>query len=67
MLALDTLFQQCTWRSAAGGLPFIGPMLMALRAQSQCRVTHNNLMALKKRRASKNSRKRTVENRKVPG
>lgn len=63
--ALDVIFDQFARRSARGDSLFHGPMHMALRAQSQCRVTFKNLIALKTPRASKNSDKRTVETTKI--
>jgi hypothetical protein len=64
-LALDVIFDQFARRSARGDLLFHDPMKMALRAQSQCRVTFKNLIALKNPDASRNSRKRTIENGKL--
>ena len=63
--ALDVIFDQFARRSARGDLLFHGPMHMALRAQSQCRVTLKNLVALKNPRASKISDKRTIETVKI--
>jgi hypothetical protein len=45
---------------------FHHPMHMALRAQSQSRVTFKNLIALKNPRASRNSTGRTIESAKLP-
>jgi hypothetical protein len=64
-LALDVIFDQFARRSARGDLLFHDPMKMALRAQSQSRVTFKNLIALKNPNASRNSRKRTIENAKL--
>ena len=55
------IFDQFARRSARGDLLFHAPMHMAFRAQSQCRVTFKNLIALKTPRASQNSDKRTIE------
>ena len=66
-LALDVIFDQFARRSAKGDLLFHDPMTMALRAQSQCRVTLKNLMALKNPRASRNLRERTVEGAETAG
>ena len=65
-LALDVIFDQFARRSASGDLLFHDAMRMALRAQSQSRVTFKNLTALKNPHASKNSAKRTVADPKVP-
>ena len=64
--ALDVIFDQFARRSARGDLLFHDSMRMALRAQSQSRVTFKNLTALKDPRASKNPGKRTIENGNVP-
>lgn len=65
-LALDVIFDQFARRSARGDLLFHDAMRMALRAQSQSRVTFKNLTALKDPRASKNFDTRTIANVKVP-
>jgi len=65
-LALDVIFDQFARQSARGDILFHNPMIMALRAQSQCRVTLKNLIALKNPRASKFSGKQTIENAKIP-
>lgn len=62
-LTLDVIFDQFARRSAKLDM-FHHPMHMALRAQSQCRVTFKNLIALKNPHASQNSAKRTFENAK---
>jgi hypothetical protein len=59
-LALDVIFDQFARRSAKLDL-FDHPMHMALRAQSQSRVTFKTLIALKNPRASQNSSGRTIE------
>src|SRR5262245_19791095 len=65
-LALDVIFDQFVRRSADGKGLFHPPMHMAFRAQSQCRVTFKNLVALRNPRASQNFAKRTIENEKLP-
>ena len=62
-LALDALFYLFGRKAAQGGL-FPAPMQKALRAQSQCRATAKNLIGFKKFRASQDSRKRTIGDRK---
>jgi hypothetical protein len=62
---IAALFDQFARRSGNLNM-FQAPMHMALRAQSQCRVTSKNLIALKNPRASQNSRKQTIENAKNP-
>jgi hypothetical protein len=64
-LTLDVVFDQFARRSAKLDM-FHHPMHMALRAQSQSRVTFKNLIALKNPRASQNSRGRTIETAKLP-
>ena len=64
-LTLDVVFDQYARRSAKLDM-FHHPMHMALRAQSQSRVTFKNLIALKNPRASQNSRERTIETAKIP-
>lgn len=66
-LALDVIFNQFVRHSAYGDRLSHSPMHMALRAQSQCRVTLKNLVALKTPRPSQNSNKRTIEPAKIPG
>ena len=63
-LTLDVIFDQFARRSAKLDL-FHHPMQMALRAQSQSRVTFKNLIALKNPHASQDSRKRTIESAKT--
>ena len=63
---LDVIFDHFARRSAKLDL-FHHPMHMALRAQSQSRVTFKNLIALKNPRASQSSRERTIEPAKIPG
>ena len=63
-LTLDVIFDQFARRSAKLDM-FDHPMNMALRAQSQSRVTFKNLIALKNPRASQNSRDRTIETAKI--
>jgi hypothetical protein len=63
-LTLDVIFDQFARRSANLNM-FQAPMHMALRAQSQSRVTFKNLIALKNPRASQNSSKRTIEPAKI--
>ena len=65
-LSLDVIFDQFARRSAKLDL-FHAPMQMALRAQSQSRVTFKNLIALKNPRASQNSAGRTIETAKISG
>lgn len=65
-LTLDVVFDQFARRSAKLDM-FHHPMHMALRAQSQSRVTFKNLIALKNPRASQNSRGRTIETAKIAG
>ena len=64
-LTLDVIFDQFARRSAKLDL-FHHPMHMALRAQSQSRVTFKTLIALKNPRASQNSTGRTIESAKLP-
>jgi hypothetical protein len=64
-LTLDVIFDQFARRSAKLDL-FHHPMHMALRAQSQSRVTFKNLIALKNPHASQDSRRRTIEAAKTP-
>ena len=64
-LTLDVIFDQYARRSAKLDM-FHHPMHMALRAQSQSRVTFKNLIALKNPRASQNSTGRTIESAKIP-
>jgi hypothetical protein len=64
-LTLDVIFDQYARRSAKLDL-FDHPMNMALRAQSQCRVTFKNLVALKNPHASQASSGRTIETAKRP-
>ena len=63
-LTLDVIFDQYARRSAKLDM-FHHPMHMALRAQSQSRVTFKNLIALKNPRASQNSAGRTIESAKT--
>ena len=63
-LTLDVIFDQYARRSAKLDM-FHHPMHMALRAQSQSRVTFKNLIALKNPRASQNSNGRTIESAKT--
>ncbi len=63
-LTLDVIFDQYARRSAKLDM-FHHPMHMALRAQSQSRVTFKNLIALKNPRASQNSTGRTIESAKT--
>jgi hypothetical protein len=63
-LTLDVIFDQFARRSAKLDL-FHHPMHMALRAQSQSRVTFKTLIALKTPRASQNSSGRTIETAKT--
>ena len=63
-LTLDVIFDQFARRSAKLDM-FHHPMHMALRAQSQSRVTFKNLIALKNPRASQNSAGRTIESAKT--
>jgi hypothetical protein len=63
-LTLDVIFDQFARRSAKLDM-FHHPMHMALRAQSQSRVTFKNLIALKTPRASQNSAGRTIESAKT--
>ena len=63
-LALDVIFDQFARHSAKRSM-FEQPMHVALRAQSQSRVTFKNLIALKNPRASQNSAGRTIETAKT--
>jgi hypothetical protein len=63
-LALHLIFEQFVGRSAKAGRLAGDPMYLALRAQSQCRLTFKSLAALQNSLASQNSRKRTIEERK---
>jgi hypothetical protein len=63
-LTLDVIFDQFARRSAKLDM-FDHPMNMALRAQSQSRVTFKNLVALKNPRASQTSAGRTIETAKL--
>ena len=63
-LTLDVIFDQYARRSAKLDL-FHHPMHMALRAQSQSRVTFKTLIALKNPHASRDSRNRTIETAKT--